>query len=97
LQKSVARAARERTLQALRYLRVERKGVVLLCQREVSMRSQNGSEQHRIHTQNLAATTALRQKLTAHEYQRRRQSDAHSAAELGLEEERGQPVEHGLY
>jgi hypothetical protein len=38
LQKSMARAALESCLQALRYLRVERKGVVLVCKREVSMR-----------------------------------------------------------
>jgi hypothetical protein len=34
----MARAALESCLQALRYLRVERKGVVLVCKREVSMR-----------------------------------------------------------
>jgi len=50
LQQSVARAARKRCLQALRYLRVERKGVILLCQREASMRSENGSERRRRHT-----------------------------------------------
>jgi len=84
----MGRAARKRCLQALRNLCAERKGVVFLCQREVSMGSQNESEQRWIHVQNLAAVTALRQKYIAHEDQRRRQSDTYSAAELGLEEER---------
>jgi hypothetical protein len=75
----MARAALERTLQALRYLRVERKGVVLLCQREVSMGSHNGCEQHRMHTQNLAAATALRQPTPS------RLEHFHSFCNVGME------------